>query len=65
MSEEYFTVAYITGNEVILHGCRADKSIVRITLTDEQVVSLDELLSKQDAAEQAFLRGLVDEKMGA
>ena len=58
MSEDYFDLAYINhGQEVILHGRRADQSEVRQALDDAQKREVEALSGRHEAEMQKLLRG--------
>lgn len=56
MSEDWFEVAFINLDKVILHGRRKDGVEVEIVLTDEQKKQLGDLRERQMEAEQDLLR---------
>ncbi len=58
MSEDYFEVAWINGEKLILHGSRADGSTVERELTDDERTKVMTFGAQNDARMQRLLRKL-------
>lgn len=59
MPEEWFDLAYVN-DELILHGKRADRSVVRVELTHKQRESVEALENRQMREMQRLLRGMAE-----
>lgn len=61
MPEDWYDIAYINNDEAILHGRRANQSLVRGVLTDPQKRAIEDLNHHHQCEMQALLRGYAGE----